>query len=78
MRVLLISPKSPVPNVTKREKAINFARLTLATVAALFPEDAEIRIINDNLDGVDFDEKIDLVGITAITSTAPRAYEIAD
>ena len=78
MRVLLISPKSPVPNVTKREKAINFARLSLATVAALFPEDAEIRIINDNLDGVDFDEKIDLVGITAITSTAPRAYEIAD
>jgi len=78
MRVLLISPKSPVLNVTKREKAINFARLSLATVAALFPKDAMIKIINDNLDGVDFDEKIDLVGITAITSTAPRAYEIAD
>ncbi len=78
MRVLLISPKSPVTNATKREKAINFSRLTLATVAASFPKDAEIKIINDNLDGVDFDENVDLVGITAITSTAPRAYEIAD
>jgi len=78
MRVLLISPKTPVPSPTKREKAVNFARLTLTTIAALFPKDTEIKIINDNLVGINFDGKVDLVGITAITSTAPRAYEIAD
>lgn len=78
MIVRLISPRSPVAVVSKREKAIQFSRLTLATVAALFPRDADIRIINDSIDVIDFEEKVDLVGITTITSTAPRAYEIAD
>jgi len=48
------------------------------TVAALFPPDAEIKLVNDSLDEIDFDEKLDMVGISTITSTAPRAYEIAD
>jgi len=78
MVVHLISPRSPVAVASKREKALQFSRLTLATVAALFPRDANIRLINDSIEGVDFNEKVDLVGITAITSTAPRAYEIAD
>lgn len=78
MRVLLISPRSPVASATSREKAVHFARLSLTTVAALFPKDTEIRIVNDSLEGIDFDEKVDLVGITAMTCTAPRAYEIAD
>ncbi len=78
MNVSLISPRSPVAIASNREKAVNFSRLSLATVAALFPRDTQLQIINDNLDGVNFDKKIDLVGITAITSTAPRAYEIAD
>ncbi len=78
MIVHLISPKSPVANVTRREKAIQFCRLSLTTVAALLPRDAKIRIINDSIDVIDFNERVDLVGITAITSTAPRAYEIAD
>ena len=78
MKVYLISPRSPVPCVSEREKAIQFSRLTLATVAALFPKHSEIKIINDNLDEINFDEKADIVGITSITSTAPRAYEIAD
>ena len=78
MIVHLISPKSPVVNVTGREKAIQFCRLSLTTVAALFPRDAKVRIINDSIDVIDFNERVDLVGITAMTSTAPRAYEIAD
>ena len=78
MFVKLISPKSPVQFVSKREKAINFSRLSLATVASLFPEDFEIKIINDSIEDIDYKEKVDLVGITSITSTAPRAYEIAD
>ncbi|MBN1445511.1 MAG: B12-binding domain-containing radical SAM protein [Candidatus Omnitrophica bacterium] len=78
MRVNLISPRSPVTVVTRREKAIQFSRLSLMTVAALFPADTNIRLINDSLEGIDFDEKVDMVGITTLTSTAPRAYEIAD
>jgi radical SAM superfamily enzyme YgiQ (UPF0313 family) len=78
MLVNLISPRSPTEGTTSREKAVLFSRLTLATVAATFPEDVEIRIINDSMDMIDFDEKVDMVGITAMTSTVPRAYEIAD
>jgi radical SAM superfamily enzyme YgiQ (UPF0313 family) len=78
MFVKLISPRSPVKFVSKREKAINFSRLSLATVAALFPRDTKIGIINDSIEEIDYNEKVDLVGITSITSTAPRAYEIAD
>ncbi len=65
-------------SVTKRDRAVQFSRLSLTTVAALFPSDTDIKIINDSLDEIDFDEKVDMVGITTITSTAPRAYEIAD
>ena len=78
MYVKLISPRSPVQFVSKREKAINFSRLSLATVASLFPDDFKIEIINDSLEDIDYDETVDLVGLTSITSTAPRAYEIAD
>lgn len=78
MYIKLISPRSPVKFVSRREKAVNFSRLSLATVAALFPKDFDIKIVNDSLDEIDYDEKADLVGITSITSTAPRAYEIAD
>ena len=78
MFVKLISPRSPVQFVSRREKAINFSRLSLATVAALFPRGTKIEIINDSIEEIDYDEAVDLVGITSITSTAPRAYEIAD
>ncbi|MCD6408601.1 radical SAM protein [bacterium] len=78
MKVNLISPRSPVDCATEREKAIQFSRLSLSTVAAWFPPEAEVRIINDNIEEINFDEKVDLIGITALTSTAPRAYEIAD
>jgi radical SAM superfamily enzyme YgiQ (UPF0313 family) len=78
MFVKLISPRSPVSFVSKREKAVNFSRLSLATVAALFPRGTKIEIINDSIEEIDYDEKVDLVGITSITSTVPRAYEIAD
>ncbi|MBN1695306.1 B12-binding domain-containing radical SAM protein [candidate division WOR-3 bacterium] len=78
MFVKLISPRSPVSFVSEREKAVNFSRLSLATVAALFPRDAKIEIINDSIEKIDYNENVDLVGITSITATTPRAYEIAD
>lgn len=74
----LISPRPPISGTTNRDKAIQFSRFGLATVAALCPEDTDVRIINDSIDTIDFDQKVDLVGLTAMTSTAPRAYEIAD
>lgn len=52
--------------------------LALPTLAALTPSDIEVAISDENVEPIDFDEKVDLVGISFLTSLAPRAYEIAD
>ena len=51
--------------------------LGLPTIAALTPPNFEISIIDEHVDDIDFDEKVDLVGISCMTPMAPRAYEIA-
>ncbi len=52
--------------------------LTLPYLAALFPAGHEIEIIEEGLEPLDYDEQVDLVGITAMTSRAPRGYHIAE
>lgn len=47
-------------------------------LAALTPPDVEVSICDENLSPIDLQEDVDLVGITAVTQTAGRAYEIAD
>ena len=46
-------------------------------MAAVTPPDVEVKIVDEAFQKVDFDEKVDLVGITAQTPVVPRAYEIA-
>ncbi len=57
-------------------KFSTFPPLGLAYVAAVTPDDWEIKIIDENFDKFEFEEA-DLVGITAFTSNIMRAYEIA-
>ncbi|HUT35540.1 MAG TPA: radical SAM protein [Planctomycetota bacterium] len=52
--------------------------LTLPYLAALAPDDVEFVIENDFFGEVDYEENVDLVGITSYTNRALRAYEIAD
>lgn len=54
------------------------APLALLTLAALTSPDVEVTITDENVEPIDFDERVDLVGITFYTCLAPRAYEIAD
>jgi radical SAM superfamily enzyme YgiQ (UPF0313 family) len=58
-------------------KTIWFARLTLTTLAALTPPDIDVRITDENVEPIDFEENVDLVGITGMVMHAPRAYQIA-
>ncbi|MEK6645696.1 MAG: radical SAM protein [Candidatus Firestonebacteria bacterium] len=51
---------------------------SIPVIAALTPEDVNIIIKDENIEDINFDEKVDLVGISANTSLATRAYEIAD
>lgn len=52
--------------------------LNLGILAALTPQDMRVTIVDEHVEPIDFEEQVDLVGITALTPTAPRAYEIAD
>lgn len=86
MKLLLIEPVSQPVTKKKIQILENIARkeyfdvppLALGVLAGLTPPDWEIKIIQEPKDTVNFDEKADLVGITAVTHTAKRGYEIAD
>ncbi len=52
--------------------------MSLPQVAGLTPGGNDIRIVDERVDEIPFDSHPDLVGITAMTPLAPRAYEIAD
>jgi len=58
-------------------KNIWFAHLTLTTLAALTPPDIEVKITDENVEPIDFEEDVDLVGVTGMVMHAPRAYQIA-
>jgi len=47
-------------------------------VAAYTPGDVEVSIADECVAPVDYEKDVGLVGLTAYTNTAPRAYEIAD
>lgn len=52
--------------------------LHLGVIAALTPRGIDVRLLDDRVDPIDYDEPTDLVGITIETFTARRSYEIAD
>ena len=76
MKLDLIVPATQ-ENLRKREKP-PCPPLGLAMVAALTPPEVEVSLTDENVTVIDFQKETDLVGITALTITAQRAYEIAD
>jgi len=84
MRLCLINPCNPIVSVAKiKESRWNRYRvwkpLGLMVLAGLTPREWEISIVDENLGAPDYPAmpRPDLVGITAFTSQAPRAYEAA-
>jgi len=55
-----------------------FPPLSLLAVAALTPPEWEIELVDEAVAPVNLDTDADLVGITATTARAPRAYDLAD
>jgi len=76
MKILLISPERE----RKKEEAFLFklSFLNLPYVAAVTPPDVEVEIVDEACEKINFEEKVDLVGITAQTPVAPRAYQVAE
>ena len=81
MKIVLISPKGPLyrhrGGIFKR--SLRYAPLTLTTLAALVPPDLDVslQLVDEGIDDVDAGLDADLVGLTVITGTAMRAYELA-
>lgn len=75
-RLVLINPVNPRRIGLAASLSSRFPPLGLGVVAALTPYDWEIEIVDENFEPFAFREA-DLVGLTAFTVAATRAYEIA-
>jgi radical SAM superfamily enzyme YgiQ (UPF0313 family) len=83
MKILLVLPAGEQVRVTPdnpevpRRAMLRFSVLPLTAVAALTPREHEVRIVDENVEALDFATDCNVVGITFMTALAPRAYEIA-
>ncbi len=75
-KLLLINPSRQGLGGLTQDESIRMMPLALGIVAALTPEDWEIELLDENYEPFNYTEA-DLVGFTAFTANAPRAYEIA-
>ncbi|MCC6823721.1 MAG: B12-binding domain-containing radical SAM protein, partial [Verrucomicrobia subdivision 3 bacterium] len=82
LKIALVSPKGPLYRHRGGiwRKSLRYQPLTLTTLAALIPSEipADLQLFDEGISDVPLDLEADLVGITVITGTAMRAYELAD
>ena len=84
MKLLLIMADANIHvlRIGSYTRSFREAPLTLTSLAALVPDElkADITLIDESVEQIDFEEfhDVDLVGISVLTGTAVRAYEIAD
>lgn len=81
LKIALISPKGPLYRHRGGifGQSLRYMPLTLPTLAALVPRDipVELECIDEGIADVDPDLDADLVGMTVITGSAKRAYELS-
>jgi radical SAM superfamily enzyme YgiQ (UPF0313 family) len=75
MRILLLAPGSDFPGVTPGWLYI--PQMSLLVLEALSGNEHQVSIAEEDKAPLPLDEKWDLVGITVMTATAPRAYALA-
>ncbi|NIS79683.1 MAG: B12-binding domain-containing radical SAM protein, partial [Anaerolineales bacterium] len=83
IKIALINPTSHLRRVSAEQaprvpRVFRFSMLTSLYVAAAMPPWAETRIIDEDLEPIDYEIDADLIGISFMTFNAPRAYTIAD
>ena len=75
-KLLLLNPVNPSRIGLTVNLSSRFPPLGLGIVAALTPDDWKVEIVDENFESFEYKEA-DLVGLTAFTAAATRAYEIA-
>ena len=82
MRIQLLLPAGDIHRNTTGifRRSLRYAPLTLTTLVALTPDElgADIVLQDEGVGPLNLDFEADIVGISAITGTANRAYDIAD
>lgn len=82
LRIALISPKGPLYRHRGGifRKSLRYQPLTLTTLAALVPPELSValQLLDEGIQEVPLTLEADLIGITMITGTAARAYELAN
>ena len=76
-KLLLVNPISKFRKGFALQWDSKYPPVSLGILAALTPDHWDIEIYDENFDKFELKD-VDLVGITALTATANRAYEIAD
>lgn len=81
-RLVLISPKGPLYRHRGGifGQGLRYMPQTFPTLAALIPEDVQVELhcYDEGIESIDPETlEADLVGMTVITGSAPRAYELA-
>ena len=76
-RLLLIAPLARA-GLVSRDISFRLPSLGLLRVATLTPPSWQVDIVDEKIEPLNMDRGADLVGITAMTVTAGRAYELAD
>src|SRR5262252_312100 len=81
MKVALLSPKGPLYRSRGGifKKSLRYQPLTLTTLAALAPPELGIEFVlhDEGIEDIPLDLEADLVGLTVITGSSTRAYELA-
>jgi hypothetical protein len=75
-KLLLVNPVNPFQKGLTVNKSSRFPPIGLGIIAALTPQSWDVQLVDENWEPFSFVEA-DLVGITAFTASANRAYEIA-
>jgi radical SAM superfamily enzyme YgiQ (UPF0313 family) len=76
-KVLFIFPRTQGSQVFN-DAAFPFPLLGLTQLASAFPDQYDLTLLDESIRPVTGDEDADLVCITSMTTTAPRAYELGD
>ncbi|MDZ7743380.1 MAG: radical SAM protein [Bacteroidota bacterium] len=75
-KLLLINPLNRRKTTVQREVISIYPPISLGIIAALTPDNWEVEILDEIFEDFEY-RKADLVGITSLTPTVNRAYEIA-
>lgn len=76
-KVELITAESEASRFVRYRRIIRFPQLTMPLLAAYTPPHWEVTHTDEIVQKVDFNKRVDLVGITANTAAAPHAYWLA-